>query len=111
LLARERRLRVLGVDDHAVGGDLLAARLQLRALLDRDQALTALRDDLETGVVTERADVVAEHARGIEHVRALRYGDLLAVDGQRDRIGRRRRSSIYCLRHLSHSPPIMLIMP
>ena len=75
LLARERRLRVGRVDDHAVADDLLAARLQLRVLLDRDQALPALRDDREARVVAERADVDAERARGLEHVRALGNGD------------------------------------
>ena len=72
LLARERRLRVGRVDDHALAADLLAARLELGVLLDRDQALPALRDDREARVVAERADVDAERARGLEHVRALR---------------------------------------
>jgi hypothetical protein len=97
LLARERRLRVRGPDDHAFADNLLAARLQLRVLLDRDEALAALRDDRETRVVAERADVDTEELRGLEHVGSLGNLHGLAIDGERDLVrirghGRRGRS-------------------
>src|SRR5262249_17524202 len=107
---------------HALAAGLLAARLELWVLLDRDQALPALRHDRQTGVVTERADVDAERARGLEHVGALLDRHRHAVDRQGHRIRRRRRwgrgrgldsvrGRVTYIGHLSHSPPIMLIMP
>src|SRR6185503_6320194 len=49
----------------------------------------------------KRADVEAERTRRFEHVRALGDGDALTIDRESDSL----------LAHLSHSPPIMLIMP
>jgi len=82
LLARERRRRIGRVHDHAFADDLLAARLQLRILLDRDQALAALGDDRQAGVITKRADVVTEELRCLEDVRALRHRDRLSINGE-----------------------------
>jgi hypothetical protein len=122
LLAGQRRLLVGGVHHHALADRLLAARLQLRVLLDRDQTLPAARRDRQAGVVAERADVDADRLGGLEDVRALGHRHGLAVDGERHRRGRGRRGGNRrrggrrglgrCVgAHLSHSPPIMLIMP
>src|ERR1700690_2913468 len=76
LLSGKRRLRVGRGDHHAFAAGLLTARLQLRVLLDRDQALPALRDDWQPRVVAKRTDVDADELRGLEHVRALGNADL-----------------------------------
>ena len=121
--SREYAINQAWVQIVAVAADLLAAGLELGVLLDRHQALAALRDDRQSRVVAERADVDAERARGLEHVGALLDRHRHAVDRQRHAVRRRGcRGSGRCLRrvcwglagyvgHLSHSPPIMLIMP
>ena len=76
--ARARRLDLgrVGRDDHALGADRRARRLQLRHLLDLDDADAAGAVDAEAGVIAVVGDRAAVLVRGLEHGLALLDRDL-----------------------------------
>src|SRR5262249_23608040 len=71
-------------DHHAVGADCRARRLQLRHLLDLDDADTARSVDAEAWVVAVVRHLVAVLDCGFEHGLALLDCDLASVYRQRD---------------------------
>jgi hypothetical protein len=90
LLRRARRLAgQVRVDDHALG-DLCGARRHLPRLVgcpregDVDEALAARARRREQRVVTEPRDRDLQLLGGPDDQRALRHGDLLAVDRECD---------------------------
>ena len=84
--ARGRRFGVAGRDDHAVRADRRARGLQLRHLLDLHDADAAGPVDRQPGMKTVVGHRDAGFDGRLQHGLALGDRDLLAVDGQRDRI-------------------------
>src|SRR5207253_588119 len=76
-----------GLDHHAFSDVDGAGRLQLRHLLDLDQAHPADRDRRHLGMRAEDRDVDADRLGGVEDQGALRHRDRLAVDRERDLVG------------------------
>jgi hypothetical protein len=79
-------VRGLGVDHHAVGGRDRARHLQLRHLLDLDQADATVAIDRQTGVIAVVRNVDPALDRGLQHRRALGNADRAAVDGESDSV-------------------------
>src|SRR5262249_38303428 len=79
-----RGLRLLagGAHDHAVGRARVAGDLELRDLLDLDQAHAAVARDREPGMPAVVRDLDAETLRGDDDGRAVLDLDLAAVDLQ-----------------------------
>ena len=75
---------VCGRDDHALGHRRRAGGLQLRHLLDLDDADAAGAVDAEPGVIAVVGDLDAALDRRLENGLALFDRDLPAVDRQRD---------------------------
>src|SRR5439155_22987245 len=75
------------LDDHALGDVDGAGRLQLRHLLDFDQAHAADRHGRHLRVRAENRDVDVDRLGGVENQRSLGHGDGLPVDRQRDLVG------------------------
>ena len=78
-LAGLRDLRGLGLDDHAFGDRRGAGGLELRHLLDADDAHAAGGLEREAGVVAEGGDLDAGGLAGIDEQRARGGGELFAV--------------------------------
>src|SRR5207248_2682440 len=76
-----------GLDHHAFGDVDGAGRLQLRHLLDFDQAHAADGDRRHLGMRAEDRDVDADLLGGVEDERPLGHGHRLTVDGERDLVG------------------------
>ena len=76
-----------GLDHHAVGDIHRARWLQLRHLLDLDQAHPADRDRRHLRMRAEDRDVDADLLGGVEDERPLGHGHRLTVDGERDLVG------------------------
>ena len=72
----------LGLDDHAFGDRGGAGGLELRHLLDADDAHAAGGLQREAGVVTEGGDLDAGGLAGLDEQRARGGGDLFAVYGE-----------------------------
>jgi hypothetical protein len=71
-------------DHHPLGGHGRAGRLQLRHLLDLDDADAAGSIDADAGVITVVGNRDARLDGGLEDGSALVDGNLAAVDRQRD---------------------------
>src|ERR1700736_553818 len=80
-----------GLDRHALSHVDGAGRLQLRHLLDFDQAHAADGHRRHLRMRAEDWDVDADLLGGVEDQGALRYRHRLAVDGERDLVGLYRR--------------------
>ena len=84
--ARLNHLGRIGDDHHAVHARRRARRLQLRHLLDLDDAHAARSVDAQARVVAVVGDLVPMLDRGFQHGLALFDGDLAPIYGQRDRV-------------------------
>ena len=82
--ARLHDVRRLRRHDHALGARRRARRLQLRHLLDLDDADAAGAVDAEPGVVAVIGNRRCRFDRGLQDGLALLDRDLPAIDGQRD---------------------------
>ena len=70
-----------GIDDGGLGRRVHCGQAHL------DQAHAAVADDRELRMVAVVRHVDPDAAGGLDHVRALGHGDLLAVDGDGDQVG------------------------
>ena len=117
-LAAVDGFRILRVHHHAFGHRRRARRLQLRHLLDLDQADAARRVDAQTGVVAVIGDLDAGFDGGLQNGGAFRHGKLPAIDGQRDdfhkegivpssraRSGLRPSARLYCFSMIATAAP------
>ena len=83
-LARFMHLRRAGAHHHAGHGDQRARGLQLGRFFHFDEAHAAGRLQRQSGEIAERRDFDAHAARGLDHQRPGRDGDVAVVNLQRD---------------------------